>query len=160
MSLGNLGAAKNLLDGLVSTVNATKSISTGFLPADSNQGMAMAADSIRDIIARADLPSTQNVFVKMVLGDATGGTVVDANPGTVWAVLADNSDTSDHFVQVQDNATALAVLPLLAGTVQNGMLLYNGVACATSIKFTVTTTALGATKTNGTLVNTIWVYSR
>jgi hypothetical protein len=163
MSVGNLGAAKNLLDGL----SSMSAVAGGGLitPANFNQGSAQWADAVRDVLARADLPANLNANARMFVGSASTFVTIASAASRLVGVLLDSTNGSDLFVQFYNNAsptvgTTGEILDLsIPANSQRSYVFEEPIPFATALTFAVSTAAHGATQTGGGNVKVVacWI---
>lgn len=104
MSLGNMDARLHQIQGLVG-LNAAGMGGFPSALARQNQGVAITPDLIRDIVSRADLSPSLNLFVAMPLANAAAVNAVAASAAKLVGVIVDNNEAS-VLTQVQVFNTA------------------------------------------------------
>jgi hypothetical protein len=149
MSLEKLGAVKNLLDGFVySEYNAR-----------ANQGVAIAPELARDVMAQAHLNGTAKVAAPRSNGSAV--VAVESGAAALAALIVDNSGGSDAWLQVFDTTspTLGTTSPVVELRVDAGksraVILAEPIAMA-ALAWDATTAAKGGTRaTAGTVKVTL-----
>jgi hypothetical protein len=165
MAIGNLGAVKNIIDGYTAMDAAAGG---GFTTlANFNQGTAMFADAVRDVLARADLSSALNAKAKMFTGSATVSIAIETGAANLIGIVADSTNGTDLFLQVYNTAqagvtvgTTAEVLDLVVrANAQNVYVFEQPIAFGTALTFAISTAAHGAVLTGGANVKVLFVYT-
>jgi hypothetical protein len=88
MSLGNYGATKNLIQGLLTDPEEENRIGGVAALFPDNQGVAMFPDLVMEVAARADLDPSKNLRVRIALFDGTNDVDVSTTPALLLGVVA------------------------------------------------------------------------
>lgn len=91
MSVGNLGAVMNQLEGLIGTDLGTTG---GSLGARSTQGLAMLPRLLREVLSRADFANTLNAKLYAPALNSAGANAISASGGNIIAIAWDNSQSA------------------------------------------------------------------
>lgn len=161
MSVSNIGGIVNVVQGMIG-LNPTGMGGFAGANARQNQGIAMAPDMIRDILARTDLSSALAAKVYLPVANSTSVNAISAaTTGQLVAVIVDNNEASAAaFVQVFNTAAAsvtlgttteLYDLRVPAGQMQ-AFLFADPPAFGTAIAWDATTGPHGATRSTAAKV--------
>jgi hypothetical protein len=166
MSVSNIGGIVNIVQGMVG-LNAAAAGGFASALARQNQGVAMAPDMIRDILARTDLASSlADKIAEPLTNGATVNAITAATTGQLVAAVVDNNDVAATYVQVFNTAAAGVVLgttaPLFPLWVLNGtmgaFIFPSAPAFTVAMSWDATTTPAGAVRSTAGKVTVDFVY--
>lgn len=87
MSLGNYGAARNMIQGMIASETAEEDRLAGLETFGDNQGVAMFADMVLEVAGRADLDSSKNLKARIFINGAAD-VDVSTTPALLLGVVA------------------------------------------------------------------------
>lgn len=148
---------QHILMGQIQKVAATRQV----------QGLAYGVECVRRTLVDYRETGTPKVFPLTAGSASTFITVEGASAVRLFGVLIENTDASLKWVQLYNNAAPTIGTTVPIQTVSCPATAARFVAYAvpedqivTAFTFAVTTTAAGATQTNGNLVNVALVYTK
>jgi hypothetical protein len=164
MSLGNMDARLHQIQALVG-LNAAGMGGFAGANARQNQGIAALPDLIRDIVGRADLPSSMNLLVSLPVINSAASVTVTASPAKLVAVIVDNNDSARSVIQVFNTtsitlATTVELQDLSVGIgVMAAFLFPDCPDFSVALAWEATTAAHGNTRSTAAKVTVAVVYA-
>ena len=98
MSVGNAGAVKNLLEGIVATE---------YVGTRSNQGVALFPEMVYRILTRSDLTEANARVWGPKLFDGTNDEDVESGAVRLIGILVDNTEAAENAICIYSTATVV-----------------------------------------------------
>jgi hypothetical protein len=168
MSVANIGGVVLAVQQILS-VSAANTGGFGSSKARQNQGVAVMADAIREILSRADLASSLNAKLYYPTYNGTSvKSVTSSTTGQLVAAVVDNSNAAgtDAYVQLFNTASGSVTIGT-TGEYLDLHVLGNAMGCflfpdvpafGTAIAWDATTAAHGNTRSTSATVGLMLVY--